>query len=180
MTWDLDFSIPLRDWYSSFYWENFSNRRPIHSLSFERDYKSYFPIAVTRITSEGKEETAQVHDIRKGDQLLIRNGELIPVDGVLISSNGRIDYSFVSGESEPVNKKAGDKVFAGGKQLQGAIEMIVQKTVSQSYLTQLWSNSVFQTNKSDTFQTLTDSIGKRFTLTVLSIAAIATAFWLYL
>jgi len=157
----------------------FFQQKTYSFLSFERDYKSYFPIAVTRITSEGKEETVQVHDIRKGDQLLIRNEELIPVDGILLSSNGRIDYSFVSGESEPVRKKEGEKVFAGGKQLHGAIEMIVQKTVSQSYLTQLWSNSIFQQDKGSRFQTLTDSIGKRFTIAVLSIASIATAFWLY-
>ena len=157
----------------------FFQQKTYSFLSFERDYKSYFPIAVTRITSEGKEETTQVHDIKRGDRLLIRNEELIPVDGILINGNARIDYSFVTGESEPVHKKTGDKVFAGGKQLRGAVEMEALKKVSQSYLTQLWSNSVFQTNKSDTFQTLTDSIGKRFTITVLTIATIATAFWLY-
>ncbi len=148
-------------------------------MSFERDYKSYFPIAVTRITSEGKEESTQVHDIKRGDRLLIRNEELIPVDGILINGNARIDYSFVSGESEPVKKESGDKVFAGGKQLQGVIEMEALKSVSQSYLTQLWSNSVFQQDKSSKFQTLTDSIGKRFTIAVLAIAFLASSFWLY-
>ncbi|MBT8321607.1 MAG: heavy metal translocating P-type ATPase metal-binding domain-containing protein, partial [Eudoraea sp.] len=54
-------------------------------LSFERDYKSYFPIAVTRLLSGGREESAQVYQIEKGDRLLIRNQELIPVDGILIS-----------------------------------------------------------------------------------------------
>ncbi|MGB6151749.1 MAG: heavy metal translocating P-type ATPase metal-binding domain-containing protein [Pricia sp.] len=148
-------------------------------LSFERDYKSYFPIAVTRITSKGKEITTQVHDIERGDRLLIRNEELIPVDGILIKGNARIDYSFVTGESEPVRKQAGDKVFAGGKQLHGAIEIEALKSVSQSYLTQLWSNSVFQGDRQSKFRTLTDSIGKRFTITVLSIAFIATVFWLF-
>ncbi len=157
----------------------FFQQKTYSFLSFERDYKSYFPIAVTRIVTGGNEETVQVHDIKRGDRLLIRNEELIPVDGILIEGNARIDYSFVTGESEPVRKVSGDKIFAGGKQLQGVIEMEALKKVSQSYLTQLWSNSVFQTNKSDTFQTLTDSIGKRFTITVLSIAAISTAFWLY-
>jgi Cu+-exporting ATPase len=157
----------------------FFQQKTYSFLSFERDYKSYFPIAVTRITSEGKEETTQVHDIKRGDRLLIRNAELIPVDGILIHGNAKIDYSFVTGESELVQKESGDKVFAGGKQLHGAIEMEALNEVSQSYLTQLWSNSVFQSNKSDGFQTLTDSIGKRFTITVLSIAAMATAFWLY-
>ncbi len=141
-------------------------------LSFERDYKSYFPIAVTRITFSGKEETVQFYDIERGDRLFIRNEEQIPVDGVLINGNARIDYSFVTGES-------GDKVFAGGKQLNGAIEMEALKSVSQSYLTQLWGNSVFQTDKSSKFQTLTDSIGKRFTIAVLGIAFMAPAFWLY-
>ncbi|GMN08456.1 heavy metal translocating P-type ATPase metal-binding domain-containing protein [Croceitalea sp. MTPC5] len=157
----------------------FFQQKTYSFLSFERDYKSYFPIAVTRILPNKKEETAQVYDIRRGDRLLIRNEELIPVDGILINGNARIDYSFVNGESEPVYKESGDKVFAGGKQLNSAIEIEVLKSVSQSYLTQLWSNSVFQKDTSHTFQTLTDSIGKRFTISVLTIAFIATSYWLY-
>jgi len=157
----------------------FFQQKTYSFLSFERDYKSYFPIAVTRITSKGKEITTQIYDVGKGDRLLIRNSELIPVDGVLIKGNAMIDYSFVTGESAPVGRKSGDKVFAGGKQLNDAIEIEVLKSVSQSYLTQLWSNSVFETDKSSKFQTLTDSIGKRFTLVVLFIAFSATAFWLY-
>ncbi|MUH34345.1 HAD family hydrolase [Zobellia amurskyensis] len=156
----------------------FFQQKTYSFLSFERDYKSYFPIAVTRVTKEGKEETAQVHDIKPGDRLLIRNEELIPVDGILINGQARIDYSFVTGESEPVKKESGEKVFAGGKQLQGAIEMEALKSVSQSYLTQLWGNSVFQEDKTTKFQTLTDSIGRRFTIAVLSIAFLSAFFWL--
>ena len=147
-------------------------------LSFERDYKSYFPIGITKLTSNGSEESIQVYDIKKGDRLIIRNEELIPVDCILIKGNARIDYSFVTGESEAVSKQSGDKLFAGGKQLNGIIEIDVLKTVEQSYLTQLWSNDVFKTNKDDGFTTLTNSISKHFTITVLSIALIATGFWL--
>ncbi|MRH99703.1 heavy metal translocating P-type ATPase [Kriegella sp. EG-1] len=157
----------------------FFQQKTYSFLSFERDYKSYFPIAVTRITKNGKEENTQVNDIKKGNRLLIRNEELIPVDGILINGKARIDYSFVTGESEPVEKNSGDKIFAGGKQLDGAIEMEVLKSVSQSYLTQLWSNTVFQKDKTSNFQTLTDSIGKRFTIVVLTIAFVATTFWLF-
>ena len=148
-------------------------------LSFERDYKSYFPIAVTKVSPDGKETPIQVYDIKKGDRLLIRNEELIPVDGILISGKASIDYSFVTGESETVSKTSGDKLFAGGKQTSGVIEMDVLKTVEQSYLTQLWSNDVFSKNKEDGFTTLTNSISKKFTFAVLSIAFIATAYWLY-
>ncbi|WP_422081900.1 heavy metal translocating P-type ATPase [Ulvibacterium sp.] len=157
----------------------FFQQKTYSFLSFERDYKSYFPIAITRINPNGKEESVQVYKIKRGDRLLIRNQELIPADGILINGDAQIDYSFVTGESEPVRKVSGDKIFAGGKQLNGAIEMEVLKSVSQSYLTQLWSNTVFQKDRPSRFRTLTDSIGKRFTLAVLTIASIATAFWLY-
>ena len=157
----------------------FFQQKTYSFLSFERDYKSYFPIAVTRINSNGKEEAIQVLNIAEGDRLLIRNEELIPVDGILRSKSTQVDYSFVTGESEAVHKTAGDKLFAGGKQLDGAIEMEALKSVSQSYLTQLWSNPVFQENKQSKFQSLTDSISKRFTIAILSIAAISTIFWLF-
>lgn len=155
----------------------FFQQKTYNFLSFERDYKSYFPIAVTKIF-QGKETPIQVYDIEKGDRLLIRNEELIPVDGILIKGNASIDYSFVTGESETVQKYSGDKVFAGGKQTSGVIEIEATKSVEQSYLTQLWSNDVFEKNKEEGFTTLTNAISKHFTITVLAIAGIATIFWL--
>ena len=157
----------------------FFQQKTYNFLSFERDYKSYFPIAVTRILSDKKEENVQIYDVKKGDRLLIRHQELIPVDGILINGNAQIDYSFVTGEAEPVSKKSGDKIFAGGKQLSGIIEMEVLASVSQSYLTQLWSNDVFKNDKTSSFKTLTDKISKNFTIIVLSIAMLSTIFWLF-
>ncbi len=157
----------------------FFQKKTYSFLSFERDYKSYFPIAVTKIfPAELKEESIQVYDIEKGDRLLIRNGELIPVDCILIQGNAQIDYSFVTGESESVTKQSGDKLFAGGKQLYGAIEVEAIKSVEQSYLTQLWSNDVFDKNRTVPFNNLTDTISKYFTITILCIAVLATTFWL--
>jgi Cu+-exporting ATPase len=156
----------------------FFQQKTYSFLSFERDYKSYFPIAVTKITSVG-EVPIQVYEIIKGDRILIRNEELIPVDGILISGNAKIDYSFVTGESKTISKKSGDKLFSGGKQTSGVIEMEAIKTVEQSYLTQLWSNDVFTKAKEDGFTTLTNTISKRFTIAVLSIAFISTTYWLF-
>ncbi|WP_250434414.1 heavy metal translocating P-type ATPase [Hanstruepera flava] len=155
----------------------FFQQKTYSFLSFERDYKSYFPIAITKIF-EGKETPIQVYDIKKGDRLLIRNEELIPVDGILINGKARIDYSFVTGESETISKTSGDKLFAGGKQTSSVIEMEALKSVEQSYLTQLWSNDVFSKNKEEGFTTLTNAISKRFTIAVLSIAILATSYWL--
>ncbi|MFT6845891.1 MAG: Cu+-exporting ATPase, partial [Flavobacteriales bacterium] len=85
----------------------------------------------------------------------------------------------VTGESETVSKISGDKLFAGGKQTSGVIEMEALKSVEQSYLTQLWSNDVFSKNKEDGFTTLTNKISKKFTIAVLSIAFVSTTFWLF-
>lgn len=154
----------------------FFQQKTYNFLSFERDYKSYFPIAVTKII-EGEEKSIQVENIEKGDRLLIRNEELIPVDGVLINGNAAIDYSFVTGESVAVSKQSGDKLFAGGKQTAGAIEMEVISTMSQSYLTQLWSNDVFSKTNEITLKNITDIISKYFTIAILTIAFLAGIFW---
>lgn len=153
-------------------------------LSFERDYKSYFPIAVTCLSknTDGRwlEKQVEVYNVDKGDRLLIRNNELIPVDAVLLKGSASIDYSFVTGEAEPVQKESGDKLFAGGKQQGGALEVEVLKPVEQSYLTQLWSNAAFEKDKTGLFKSLTDRIGKRFTIAVLSVAIAAGLFWLFI
>ena len=154
----------------------FFQEKTYNFLSFERDYKSYFPIAVTLI-SGGKESSIPVKDIEQGHRLLIRNDELIPVDSILINGNAAIDYSFVTGESLPVIKQSGDKLFAGGKQTTGAIEIEVINTISQSYLTQLWSNDIFNKTDEITIKTITDSISKYFTFAILTIALFAGIFW---
>ena len=70
----------------------------------------------------------------------------------------------------PIEKKSGDKVFAGGKQIGKVIEMEVLFSVSQSYLTQLWSNDVFQKKVDQKHKTITDKISRYFTPILLLIA----------
>ncbi len=151
--------------------------RTYNYLSFERDYKSYFPIAVTKIEKDASENSIEVYKVKEGDRLLIRNEELIPVDGILINGNATIDYSFVTGESVPVAKQSGDKLFAGGKQLSGAIEMDALQSIQQSYLTQLWSNDAFKKDSNSGIKNLVDSLSKYFTYIILIIALIAGVFW---
>ncbi len=157
----------------------FVQQKTYNYLSFERDYKSYFPIAITRIIPETHtEENIEVYKIKQGDHLLIRNQELLPVDSILKSKEANIDYSFVTGEAKLVKKSSGDKLYAGGKIVGNAIEVIAEKSVEQSYLTQLWSNDVFKSDYEPKFKSLIDKISKKFTITVLSVASISLLFWL--
>jgi P-type Cu+ transporter len=145
-------------------------------LSFERDYKSYFPLAVTRL-NRGKEEAIPVASLEKGDKILIRHNELIPADGIIYKGNAQIDYSFVTGETQPKQKKVGDLLYAGGKQTGESIEIEVLKDVSQSYLTQLWNNETFQKNHSSHIKSFADSVGKYFTICILILASLVGFFW---
>lgn len=149
-------------------------------LSFERDFKSYFPIAVTKILSDRTEISIPVYDVVKGDRLLIRNQELIPVDGILISESMEIDYSFVTGEAVPITKVSGDKIYAGGRQTGSVVEMEVLSSVSQSYLTQLWSNEVFAKKEDRNYKTITDTISRYFTPLLLLIAFLSFGYWIFI
>ena len=147
-------------------------------LSFERDYKSYFPIAVTKIVNDDEIPT-QIYELKKGDRILIRNQELVPVDGILMTPLAAIDYSFVTGEENPVEKYSGDKIFAGGKLVGATLELEVINEVSQSYLTQLWSNEVFQ-KQNASYQTLINKVSQYFTPALLLLAVISFIYWSFI
>ena len=73
--------------------------RVYESFSFERDYKSFFSLAVRLLTADKKEKTVDVNEIKKGDQIILKPGEVIPVDAKVVHSSMVVDYSFVTGES---------------------------------------------------------------------------------
>ena len=145
-------------------------------LSFDRDYKSFFPLAVTRRTV-GAESRVALDQLQIGDTLIIRHGELIPADSRLVSASACIDYSFVTGEAEPVEKSRGDYLYAGGRQVGESIAVETVKRVSQSYLASLWNQEAFRKDKHASFETLINAYSYRFTLLVMLIALGAAAFW---
>jgi Cu+-exporting ATPase len=146
-------------------------------LSFERDYRSYFPLAIFK-KEENEFVSIPVSKLQKDDVIRVRNQEIIPVDSILESRHANIDYSFVTGEANPVSKIKGEYIYAGGRQLGENVELKVVKPVSQSYLTQLWNNEAFTKEKDDNFQLLINRISKYFTVAVLLLALAGFAFWI--
>jgi P-type Cu+ transporter len=145
-------------------------------LNFERDYRSYFPLAVTT-ASNGEERVVPVSNIRPGDRIILRNNEIAPADAILLKGHASIDYSFVTGESRPVDVEPGTLVYAGGRQVGRAVEVEVIREVSRSYLTQLWNDSTGRAKGSRAVSAIADRAGKFFTLGVLVLAAIAAVLW---
>ena len=164
----LIFFLLVGKWYQS---------KTYEALSFERNYKSYFPIAVTKINKQ-IEESILLEKIEVDDELIIRNKELIPADSELVEGEGQIDYSFVTGESNTVVKNAGDFIYAGGRQMGGIIKIRVKKEVNQSHLTKLWNQDKTYEKPSDSLKTLSDKISQYFTLIVIAIAFAGFTFWM--
>ena len=151
-------------------------QRTYYHLSFERDYRSYFPVAVSVLKNDKEKHTA-ISELMVGDRILIRNNEILPADSILMKGEGYFDFSFVTGESDPVRKVLGEIVYAGGRQVGEAVELEIIKPVSQSYLTNLWNNDAFTSKKS--IQNFNDSIAKYFSLVTFIIAISAAGYWIY-
>lgn len=147
------------------------------ALNFERNYKSYFPIAIT-VRREGKETTIPVSKLEIGERIIIRNSEIIPADSILIKGEANIDYSFVTGESTLTKVNNGEVIYAGGRHIGSIIEAEIIKEVSQSYLTQLWNNSVFTKQNESKTTTLANAVSKYFTFVILAIGFGAFLYWL--
>lgn len=153
-------------------------QRTYHNISFERDYKSYFPIAAHRLDGKGATENVTLDKLEPGDHIRVGHGELIPADGILISGESAIDYSFVTGESDPVSPASGDKVYAGGRQTGPVLEIALTRRVSQSYLTQLWNDEAFTKSQDSPTTELANRVGKYFTIAILLIGAGTLFYWL--
>lgn len=147
------------------------------TLEFDRDYKAYFPIAVTRLIQD-REEVIPLIKLQVGDVVLVRDEELIPADSLLLSPQANIDYSFVTGEEVPVPKRKGELIYAGGRQKGEPILLTIQKSPSQSYLTDLWNNESFEKSAKRLLEPLSNRISGVFTWIVLTIAVASFVFWI--
>ncbi|HPM30930.1 MAG TPA: heavy metal translocating P-type ATPase metal-binding domain-containing protein [Chryseolinea sp.] len=146
------------------------------SLAFDRDFTAYFPLAVNVMMKDGWKPLI-IYKLKRGDQIRIRNMEIIPADAMLLSDFAYIDYSFVTGESRPAKVMQTDLVYAGGRLIGSPVELIVEKETSQSHLTSLWNNDAFKKVEENKYQKLIDRAAQKFTWAVLLIAAGTTMYW---
>ncbi|MFM9841226.1 MAG: heavy metal translocating P-type ATPase [Cyclobacteriaceae bacterium] len=148
------------------------------SLAFDRDYKSYFPLAVQKWDGLGWTPVV-VYELKEGDRIKIRNLEIIPADSTLVSREALIDYSFVTGESKPVQANKGDLIYAGGRMVGQPVELVVEKKTSQSHLTSLWNNEIFQKVEESVYKKIIDKAARKFTWVVMALAFATAVYWYF-
>lgn len=149
------------------------------NITFNRDFSSYFPIATT-LFKQGKEQNISLPNIQVNDELVIHSKEIVPVDGLLVAGKALMDYSFVTGESKPVELEVGSLVYAGGRQLGASIRVMAQKTVSQGYLVSLWNKSESKEPPNSRIESsYVQKASKYFTSAVFIIAIVSAIFWAF-
>jgi len=114
----------------------------------------------------------QRDDIKINDEVTIKPGEKIPVDGKIITGESRIDESMLTGESLPVPKKAGDKVFAGTQNLDGAFVFVATQVGSETVLARIVALVAQAQGSKPRVAALADKITGIFVPVIVAIAAI--------
>ena len=142
-------------------------------VSYTRNVQEFIPLVVRQVNGE---ETiwSRIDELKKGDQVLVKNEEIIPVNGILSHGSGLIDYAFITGEALPEQVKEGEQVYAGGCQKAGELTVTLLEQPSIDKLWSTWSN---QTEKKDFSNRWTDHISKYFTIAVITIATVAAVIW---
>lgn len=140
-----------------------------HSLTFDRDYKSYFPLSA-RLIHDGISKMVNIKLLKAKDLIELRNGELLPADARLISEFATVDYSFITGESKPVALRKDDKIYAGAKISGNTVQLELMASTDNSRLVKLWA---VEKDKEDIDNSLTEKINYWFTLGLLVIGAFA-------
>lgn len=113
--------------------EGMQERAEARSRQAIRDASLMRPESVTVLRSDGTETMIPAEEAKIGDLVRIRVGDRIPLDGVVVAGESRLDTSPVTGESFPRAVCAGDEVLSGCMNLQGVLTLRVTKTLSQSF-----------------------------------------------
>lgn len=136
------------------------------------------PDKVKRLNNDGSEEEVPLQEIKQNDHLVVRSGDKIPADGIIINGNTSVDESMVTGESKAVTKNEKDKVIGGSVNGSGTIEISVTGTGKTGYLSKVMDMvKKAQTEKSK-LEYLSDRVAKWLFYIALGAGLSAFIVWL--
>ena len=131
-----------------------------------------------KVLIDGQEKELPIASVLVGNEIIVRPGEKIPVDGTVSSGESYIDESMISGEPLPVLKKAGEKVFSGTVNQRGSFQFIAEKVGSETLLSQIIRKVQEAQGSKAPVQKLVDKIAGIFVPTVIVISILTFAIWM--
>ncbi len=135
------------------------------------------PKTARRINADGGEEDVPLTHVHVGDQLRVRPGEKVPVDGIVLEGGSSVDESMLTGEPMPVTKRVGDKLIGATLNTNGALIMRSERVGSQTVLASI-VQMVAQAQRSKApMQRMADQVAGYFVVSVVSIAVLTFFAW---
>jgi Cu2+-exporting ATPase len=135
------------------------------------------PSEAHRLLPDGRAEDIPLVELKRGDRVLVKPGEKLPSDGVIVEGRTSVNEAMITGESRPVEKAEGDPTIGGSVNGESAITVEVQKTGSETYLAQV----IEMVRKAQESRSRTQDLANRAALWLTVIAVVAgaatLAFW---
>jgi P-type Cu2+ transporter len=131
-----------------------------------------------KVLVDGVEKELPISQVKVGNEIIVRPGEKIPVDGSVISGDSYVDESMISGEPIPVFKKAGEKVFSGTVNQKGSLLFLAEKVGSETLLSQIIQKVQEAQGSKAPVQKLVDKIAGIFVPTVILISLLTFGVWM--
>lgn len=138
------------------------------------------PKTVMVLQTDGAEKQTAIEDVMIGDIIIVKPGEKIAVDGLVLSGNSYVDESMLSGEPIPVLKKENEKVFAGTINQKGSFQFKANKIGKDTMLAQIIKMVQDAQGSKAPVQKLVDKIAAVFVPVVIGIAILTFILWLLL
>lgn len=135
------------------------------------------PKTVVRVSDDNSEQTIQIKDVQVGDKLLVKPGDKIPVDGILVSGRSFVDESMISGEAIPVEKTEGANVLAGTINQKGSFVFKAEKVGAETLLAHIIKMVQEAQGSKAPVQKLVDKIAGIFVPVVIGIAILSFIAW---
>ncbi|OFL15970.1 copper-translocating P-type ATPase [Aerococcus loyolae] len=135
------------------------------------------PNEASRITADGEIEVVAIDQLQVDDRVLVRPGEKVAVDGVIVSGHSSLDEAVITGESVPVSKEDGDQVIAGTINGDGALQVRVAKAGADSYVQQVLDLVKGAQAQKSKAQSLADRVAAWLFYIAFGIGVIALAIW---
>lgn len=126
-----------------------------------------------RVLIEGGEEYVDLDRVSLGDVILVKPGERIPLDGIVIDGQSMIDQSIVTGESIPIMVKPGDNVYAGTLNIDGVIKVCVNKKLEESFVSKIINLIIEAKSKKANVERLIDKFSK-FYVPIILLSSLLT------
>ena len=131
-----------------------------------------------RVIRDGKEQDIPIQQVVVNDIVIVRPGEHIPVDGIVLDGNSSVDESMLTGESMPVDKNAGDTVIGATVNKQGLLKIQASAVGAETVLSQIIRLVEQAQGSKAPIQRLADRVAAVFVPTVIALALLTFAIWL--